>query len=187
MIHVSILTILALAPVADKLTSGPEIGAIAPALTAHVAAGIGTGESRNIATVRQGQLTIYAFVQAAQFDRPMARLIHTIDQGIADRSSENDAAGSPALVTVWLTETPDQSREYLPRAQQSLKLKHTVWTVFEGPLQGPGGWSINDSAGLTLVVVDRQGKVIHSVGFDSWNETDAPPILKVLPVETPAP
>lgn len=161
---------------ADELSSGPETGASVPALSVHVAAGPGAGAARDVAAERVDQATIFAFVQAAEFDRPMARLLKTIDDAI---TREGTPAPGAALVAVWLTDEPEKSKDYLPRAQQSLQTKATSWSVFDGPRQGPEAWSINDSAGITFVVA-RAGKVLVSRGFDSWEEADARKILRPL-------
>lgn len=174
MIARPILALLVLTASPGELPSGPNAGEATPALRVRVADGPGVGETLDLTAERGGRPTIYAFVQAAQLDRPLARLLRAIDTALADASGEE-----PRLVAVWLTDTPEASLEFLPRAQQSLKMARTTWTVFEGARQGPEGWSINDSVGVTLVVA-RDGKVVRSVGLDSWSDSDARPTLAAL-------
>ncbi len=83
------------------------------------------------------------------------------------------------MVAVWLTDNPDKSKAYLPIAQRSIRLQKTPLAVFEGGKNGPDGWSINDMAGLTAVVV-REGKVVFSKGYLSLNETDVPKVVEAL-------
>ncbi|GIW87672.1 MAG: hypothetical protein KatS3mg108_1996 [Isosphaeraceae bacterium] len=155
--------------------SGPEPGAAIPALRVQVAAGPGEGQRLDVASDREGRPTIYAFVQAAQLDRPMARLLRTIDEALAAR----DPSGELRLAAVWLTDQPENALEFLPRAQQSLRLTRTTWTVYEGQRQGPDGWSINDAVGITFVVA-RDRKVVRSFGLDSWSDADARRVLSAL-------
>jgi hypothetical protein len=156
--------------------SGPEAGAKLDALNVSVAVGEKHGETIDAVAEREANPTIYLFVRADQFDRPMACVIKELDdacvQGVA-------GATQAAIVAVWITDTPEKSRDYLPIAQQSLKLQHTRWTVFEGGRNGPEKWALNDSAGLT-VVATRAGKVVRSTGLTSWNETDVRRVLQSL-------
>jgi hypothetical protein len=170
-----VLSMLVLTISPGELPSGPSVGEPIPGLRVRVADGPGVGETLDLTVERGGRPTIYAFVQAAQLDRPLARLLRVIDTALADETGDD----GPRLVAVWLTDTPEASLEFLPRAQQSLKLTRTTWTVFEGARQGPAGWSINDSVGVTFVVA-RDGKVVRSVGLDSWSDSDARPTLAAL-------
>lgn len=163
----------------DEIPSGPEAGSALKPLQVAVAVGEKLGETIDAVKDRDAKPTIYVFVRADQFDRPMARVLKGIDDAFANGF---DAAPDAALVAVWITETPEKSRDYLPLAQQSLKLQRTRWTVFEGGKNGPEGWSLNDSAGLTAVVA-RDGKVLKSTGYSSWNERDARSLLQVFTSE----
>ncbi|MBI1374217.1 MAG: hypothetical protein GC159_15985 [Phycisphaera sp.] len=112
------------------------------------------------------------FIQADNWSRPMARFLRKIDEA----AGKADAY----VVAVWLTSDAEKSRNYLPRAQASLKLTNTALTVFEGDAaSGPDGWGINDRAFCTVVVANKT-KVAAQFGFVSVNETDAPKIETAL-------
>ena len=80
----------------------------------------------------------------------------------------------------WLTDDADKAKEYLPKAQMSLKLERTTFAVHPGDKNGPTGWAVNNDAHLTAVVAVK-GQVAASLGYRSVNETDVPAVLKKLP------
>jgi hypothetical protein len=151
--------------------SGPEVGTKVSPLKATVAVG-DKKEETDLAKDRKDQPTVYCFVRADKFDRPLARFIKTLDTKLADEPAEN------GIVAVWLTEDADATKEYLPRAQQSIKLDRTTYAYFVG-LAGPDGWGINSDVHLTVVVV-KAGKVEAVWPFLSVNETDVPAVLEAL-------
>ena len=157
------------AAVAADLQSGPEPGSAVPALKITAATGDNAGQEVDFPAVRKDKVTVYAFVQADQFDRPMARLLKKVDTDLADKA---DAA----VVAVWLTEDVDKSRDYLPKAQQSLQFSRTTLAVHRGK-ETPTGWNIDIAARCSMVVV-RDGKVVARFGWNSVNETEAPPVIK---------
>jgi hypothetical protein len=164
------------APAWGQVRSGPEVGARVSSFQVHAVTGDLAGKTADYVAERKDLPTVYLFVQASAFDRPMARFIRSLDQEL-DRGVEG--AIDARTVAVWLTDDPNQSRDYLPRAQQSLQMTRTDLTVFEGDRFGPNGWSISGDARLTAVVI-RNGQVAASLGFGSLNETDVPAIVKAL-------
>jgi hypothetical protein len=161
---------------AGDIPSGPDAGATAEPVRVGVAAGERLGQSFDAVADRAGRPAVFLFVPADRFDRPTARFLKTLDDALA-RGIEG-AADASALA-IWLTDTPEQAREYLPRAQQSLQLARTTWGVFDGAKLGPPGWSINDTANLTAVVV-RGGKVVASFGYQAPGEGDVREVLRAL-------
>jgi len=155
-----------------EVTSGPSVGdAVAP-LKVFDATGDHEGDRLDYASERKDKPTVYVFVQAKNWSRPMARFLRKIDEA----AGKADAY----VVAVWLTSDAEKSREYLPRAQSSLKLTNTALTVFEGdPTAGPNNWGINDRAFCTVAVANN-AKVAACHAFVSINETDAPKIDKAL-------
>ena len=79
-------------------------------------------------------------------------------------------------VAIWLTEKPDDAKEYLPKISQYFK--GAALTVFGG-VAGPKDWGINTDAHLTAVVAHK-GKVVKSFGYMSLNETDVPEVIAAL-------
>ncbi len=177
--HAAFLLVAVLLPASacpGQLTSGPQPGAKADPLPAFAVTGDKSDQSLDFVAERGGKPTVFLFVRADRFDRPTARFIKTLDQELGQGI---EGAPESGAVAVWLTEDQDQSKGYLPRAQMSLMLEKTALAVFEGNRNGPEGWSINDAATLTAVVV-RDGGVVYAAGFDSLNETDVPKIVEAL-------
>jgi hypothetical protein len=156
--------------------SGPPVRSKAEPHPAFVTVGDRAGESVNLAGERGDKPTLYVFVQADRWDRPMARFVRTLDQAVAQGGEGLDDA---EMIAVWLTEDAPAAKEYQPRGQMSLNLARTRWTVFEGGRLGPSGWAINPEAFLTVVAV-RDGKVAGRSGFISVGEEDVPGVLKWL-------
>lgn len=158
---------------AAQVTSGPSADAKIGALKVVAATGDSAGKEVDFAAERKEKPTIYAFVQADKWDRPVARFLKTIDQELA--KSHNDVQ----VVAVWLTDNAEASKAYLPRAQDSLKFEQTTLAVFPGEKKGPDGWGINSDAYLTVVVAENQ-RATARFGYRSVNETDAPSVLEKL-------
>jgi hypothetical protein len=158
---------------AQDVASGPEKGAKVPALTVFDATGPHQGEEVDYAAGRKGKPTIYVFVQADQWDRPMARFLRQLDAAVPKVKE------GASVVAVWLTGDAEKTKAYLPKAQQSLQLQSTALTCFPGEKAGPKGWGINADARLTAVVANG-GKVAAVFGYRSLNETDVPAVRDAL-------
>lgn len=156
-----------------QVESGPKAGSNLEPLKVVVATGNAVGQELDFTAERKEKSTIFAFVQAETWDRPVARFLSTLDQALAKDRVDVE------IIAVWLTDDVAKSKEYLPIAQQSLKLLQTTLTVYPGDKGGPAGWMINTDAHITVVVVQEQ-KVTASVAFRSVNETDVPSVLKHL-------
>lgn len=156
-----------------QTTSGPTAGAKIPKLKVYAATGDDAGKQLDFAAGRKEKTTVYVFVQADKWDRPVARFVRELDKEIAKEDPDAKA------VAVWLTGDQAKAKEYLPKAQMSLKLSNTTWAVFEGDKAGPADWAVNSDAHLTAVVA-AGGKVKKSFGYRSVNETDVPDVIKAL-------
>lgn len=142
----------------------------------HAVTGDSAGKETNYFEVRKDQPTLYVFVAADQWARPVARYVKKLDDALAAGIPEaNDAR----VVVVWLTDDVAKAKEYLPKAQMSLQLSRSDWTVFEGEKAGPAGWNVDVAATLTTVVV-RQGKESGRFGYKSVNEADVPEAVEAL-------
>ena len=157
----------------QDVPSGPEKGKKAPALRVFDATGPNKDKDVDYVAQRKGRPTVYAFVRADRWDRPMARFLKALDRAVP-RVSEK-----AAVVAVWLTDDVKKTREYLPIAQQSLQFTATTLTCFTGKKDGPPEWGINGDAHLTVVVV-CEGKVVAAFGYRSVNETDVPAVRDAL-------
>jgi hypothetical protein len=158
---------------AQDLSSGPERGTKVPALKILDVTGPNKDKEIDYAAERKDLPTVYVFVQADIWDRPIARFLRKLDEAVGKE-------GKDALViAVWLTDRPDKTKEYLPRAQESLQLQATVLACYTGDKADPDGWSINPDAHLTIAVAS-QNKVAAVFGYRSVNETNVPEVHKVL-------
>jgi hypothetical protein len=127
----------------------------------------------DFAAQRGDKPTVFVFVQADKWDRPVARFLRTLDQDLAKNRED------VRIVAVWLTDDVEMSKTYLPKAREALKLSQTTFTVFPGDKSGPNGWAINGDAHLTAVVIEKT-KVTASFGYRSVNEKDVPDVIKKL-------
>jgi hypothetical protein len=156
-----------------EVQSGLQVGSKVEPLKAIAVTGESAGKEIDFAAERKEKPTIFVFIQAENWDRPMARFLRTLDQALAKDRNE------VRIIAVWLTDDVAKAKDYLPKAQESLKLSQTTFAVYDGDKNGPGGWGINPDAHCTALVVQDQ-KVSASFGFRSLNETDAPAVLKTL-------
>jgi hypothetical protein len=152
--------------------SGPEKGARVPALKVYDATGENSEKSVDYASLRKSKPTVYLFVAADKFSRPMNRFMKTLDGKVANDFDD------VYVVAVWLTDDEDKTKEYLPKVQTSVGYEKTALTVFKGK-DGPKGWNINSDAHLTALVAHK-GKVTARFGYHSVNDTDVPAVLKEL-------
>jgi hypothetical protein len=153
--------------------SGPEAGVEVPALKVEAVAGAISGEEKDFAADRAEKPTIYYFIRSDAWDRPVGRLLSTLDERLAKEKPEAQ------IFAVFLSDDVAATRDYLPRAQQSLKLSQTVWSVYPGEKSGPAEWNINARSNVTVVVANDK-KILGSAGYGSVNETLAREILHHL-------
>ena len=165
----STLALLLFAQVAfADVASGPKEGDKPAELKVYAVTGESKEKDVNYTELRKDKPTVYVFVQADKWDRPMFRFVKALDEKLGD-------AGQ--VIAVWLTDDADKSKEYLPKI--SKYFTNAALTVFTGEKAGPKDWGINIDAHLTAVVVSG-GKVTKSFGYQSLNETDADAVADVL-------
>lgn len=157
---------------AQDVQSGPEVGKKAPGLEVQAVTGPNAGQKLDYAKDRGEKPTVYLFIKADKWDRPMARFVKVLDKDIQKMDGAN-------VVAVWLTGDGDKTQQYLPLAQQSLQLEATALTFFPGGADGPPTWTINGDAHIT-VVLSKKGQVQERLGYFSINETEVQPVLKKL-------
>jgi hypothetical protein len=160
---------LALAPGLARadVVSGPKEGEKIAPLKVYAVTGEPKDKEVEYAGLRKDKPTVYVFVSAKDFDRPMFRYLKKLDEDLGDDG---------LVVAVWLTDDVDKSKEYLPKISEYFK--SAALTVFGGSA-GPKDWAINADAHLTAVVAYK-GKVVKSFGYLSLNETDVPAVVKTL-------
>jgi len=164
--------LLAGSVLADDLKSGPDKGEKVPELKVFDATGEHKEKDVDYAADRKDKPTIYVFIQAEKWSRPMNRFLKTLDDSV----KKNDG---DYIVAVWLTDKPDESKEYLRKLQQSVKYEATALSCYSGEKAGPKGWNINADAHLTVVVVNK-GKVAATTAYQSINETDVQAVWEAL-------
>jgi hypothetical protein len=158
---------------AQDVNSGPGKGAKIAALKVFDATGDHKDKEVDYAAERKQAPTIYLFIDAGQFDRPMNRFMKTLD-GLVKKDFEG-----AYVVAVWLTSDAEGTKQLLPRVQQSVQYEVTALTLFDGPKEGPKGWHINGDARLTAIVVNNS-RTVATFGYQSINETNVPQVRKAL-------
>ncbi len=153
--------------------SGPAVGTEVPALTVFGVTGDVQNEDVDFTAHREGKPTIYCFVPADKWTRPAARLLKTLDGRISEVGED------AAIVVVWLTEDAEESKEYLPVAQQSLQLEHTSLAVCTSDPLGPIEWAVNLDAEVTAIVT-VDGEIKKTFGFVSANDTVADDVIEAF-------
>jgi hypothetical protein len=167
LLGVSLLGLLAAGLACADVASGPKAAEKVATLKVYAVTGEPKDREVDYAGLRKDKPTVFVFVSAKDFDRPMFRFLKKLDEDLGDDG---------LLVAVWLTDDADQSKEYLPKIAQYFK--GAALTVF-GAAAGPKDWAINPDARLTAVVA-HEGKVVKSFGYLSLNETDVPEVVQTL-------
>src|SRR5947209_3051959 len=109
-----LLAVLLAAPAwGQEVPSGLDRGKGVPALKVFDATGPHQGKEVDYQAERKAKPTVYVFVQADKWDRPMARFLRKLDEAVRKESEE------AFVVAVWLTDNAAKTKEYLPLAQQS--------------------------------------------------------------------
>ncbi len=159
-----------------QIESGPAAGTKLEPFKAAILTGEKAGEEQEIGQGTKDQFTLYLWVNKDTWDRPIARFVRELDVELQKDHKQVQ------VYFIWLTDQVDQGKEYLPRVQESLKLKQTTFTVFPGEKQGPLDWSINADAHLTVVIA-KGDQAKHSLAFRSTNETDVKKVLDKLKLD----
>jgi hypothetical protein len=167
-----VLAWLAVPALAAGVESGPAKGTAVAALKVYDATGPHADKELDYAADRKGKPTVYVFIVAEKWDRPVARFLRKLDGEVQKHAGAQ-------IVAVWLTDDVDSTKKYLPLAQQSLQFKATALTCYPVAKHTPEGWGINLEAGVTAVVA-KQGKVIGSLGFRTAVEGDVKAVVEVM-------
>src|SRR5947209_1967203 len=134
---------------------GPKAGDKVATLKVSAVVGPWAGKEVDVAAERKGADTIYVFVTQGHWDRPAARYLKALEAGLAKTSA------AAQLVVVWLTDQPEQTKDYLRQVQQSIRLGEKVTLGVCTDKGGPSGWNISETDRLTTVVA-HGGKVAAS-------------------------
>ncbi len=156
-------------------TSWASAAEVTP-LKAFAVAGGQSGKEVDYTAERKDKTTVYVFLSASDWARPVARFVKKLDTDVATGIA---GAEDAQVVVVWLSDDVAKGKDYLPKAQMSLSLTRTDWTVFEGQKAGPTGWNVDIASALTAVVV-RKGTEVGRTSYKSVNETDVAEVVKLL-------
>lgn len=155
------------------VASGPESGAALSPLKVQAVTGSIENKEVDYTAERGEKPTVYVFIPREKWDRPVARFLRQLDE------EAGKAGHGAALVVVFLSDAPEQTADYLPRAQMAIKFQQTALAVFPSTTNLPDGWNLSTEADVTVVVA-RAGKAVESWGFVSVNETLVPTVSKSL-------
>ena len=161
------------------MESGPAAGTATPALKLIAATGASAGKEIDFAAARKGHPTLYVFVQGDAWERPAARFLKGLDEAAATAGEDVE------VVAIWLTDAIDKTKEYLPKAQESLKLGRTTFAVYNGTPAGPDDWRLHGNANISVIAA-RDGKLLGGIGYKSVNEKDVPSAVEKLKPKTDA-
>jgi len=164
---------LSAAAFAADVESGPKAGEKVTSLKVHAVIGAIEDKEVDYAAERKEKPTVYVFVQADLFSRPIARYLKVLDKAVSDIGKDS------YVVAVWLTDDKDKTKAYLPLANKSLQFTATALTYSLDGKTGPADWAINDRAHVTTIVV-KSGKVVESIAYVSTNDTDVPKVEELL-------
>lgn len=161
-----------------EVQSGPAKDAKPPELKVVAVTGVIEDKELDYTTHRGDKPTVYVFVKSKEgripeAGRPAGRFLKELDKAV------KDLGGDAYVVAVWLTDTAEETRQYLPLVQTSLQFAATALTYFPGDKTGPKDWGINNDANVTVVIAAK-GKVVESFGYLSINETDVPKIVEIV-------
>lgn len=157
---------------ADTLLE-PKVGTNVAPLKVFAATGEHADKELDYAAQRGAKPTLYIVLQHERFDRPLARLLKALEKAAIEAGNET------SLVTVFLTDNVEKTKEHLPRIQMSLQFTANPLVVYSSGAMGPDGWSVNSDLQLTAIVV-KEAKVVAAFGYRSANETVAAEIVKSL-------
>ena len=154
-----------------QVVSGPEPGKKLAPLKVFAATGPQEGKELDSVAERGDKPTIYVLIR--EFDRPVGRFLKFLDNAVREESAQSH------VVAAWLTDEKEETKTYLPRVQQSIKLGATSFAVSLSDKSGPNDWDMSPDARVTVVVA-RGGTSRARFGFRSINETDVPPVREAL-------
>lgn len=168
-----VFALLATSLVLAAIESGPTVDSALPELKVDVLTGEDAGKKVTFTTTRKSKPTLYVFVRADKFDRPIGRYLKFLDKALVELGKDTH------VVAVWLTDDVEKTREYLPKVQQSIKLEATTFALYAEDKLGPNAWALNDRAHVTTLVTDG-AKVKARFAEQSLNETNVPEVIAAL-------
>jgi hypothetical protein len=164
----------------DGTAVGPEAGKPVPALKTHQAAGDQADKEVDWQTASKDKPTLFVFVNSDKWDRPVARFLKKLDEAVNE--AKQKAMPKAQVAIIWLTKDVDKGKEYLPRAQGSLKLQATSWNVFAGDAYDAQGWVLSGDSVINVILV-KNNQVNWGRAFSAVNDTTVRPVVAALQAE----
>jgi hypothetical protein len=136
----------------DGIAVGPEPGTGIPSLKTFQVHGDLAGKEVDWKTQSPDHPILFVFLRSDQWDRPLARVVKKLDDLLqADRQQTK-----ADLAIIWITKDLEKGKEYLPRAQQSLKLQASSWNILAGEVYDAQGWVLSGDLPLNLILVKKK-------------------------------
>lgn len=171
MLAILVCTLVALNE--EDIKAGPEVGKPVPELKLMQIHGDQAGKDVDAAELAKTSPTIFVTVRKDKWDRPVARVLKQLDE--AAIKQDNKAR----IVLVWVSKDTEHAKEYLPRAQQSLKLQASSWNLYNGEVYDAAGWQLSGDGPLNIIVA-KGGKVSWGRAFGSVDEIIVGKVIAAL-------
>jgi hypothetical protein len=147
----------------NDIKAGPEVGKPIPELKLSQIHGADAGKEVDARELAKPASTIFITIRKDKWDRPVARVLRQLDEAVAKQDSKAQ------IVIVWVSKDADHAKEYLPKAQQSLKLSASSWNHFNGEVYDAAGWQLSGDGPLNIIIT-KAGKVHWGRAFATVDE-----------------
>lgn len=157
--------ILTLIPIVDDtdIKAGPEVGKSIPELKVTQIHGEHAGKEVDARELSKTASTIFVTVRKDKWDRPVARVLKQLDEAVTKQDNKAQ------IVIVWVSKDADHAKEYLPKAQQSLKLSASTWNHFNGEVYDAASWQLSGDGPLNIIIT-KAGKAHWGRAFATVDE-----------------
>ncbi|HMO37350.1 MAG TPA: hypothetical protein PKA06_15030, partial [Gemmatales bacterium] len=157
----------------DEIPIGPEKGQPVPSLKVTQIHGEHAGKQLDAKDLA-AKGVIYVTIQKDHWDRPIARVLKLLDQEVSKLDKSK-----PTIFVIWISKDSEHAEEYLPKAQQSLKLQSTSWNHFHGEIYDATGWQLSSDGPLNIVYA-KEDKVLWGCCFTSLQERHVYKVMSLL-------
>lgn len=153
--------------------AGPDVGKPVPELKLTQIHGDQAGKEVDARELAKTTSTIFVTVRKDKWDRPVARVLRQLDEAVSKQDNK------ARIVLVWVSKDADHAKEYLPKAQQSLKLQASSWNLFNGEVYDAAGWQLSGDGPLNIIIA-KAGKVHWGQAFGTVDEKVAAKVTAAL-------
>jgi hypothetical protein len=164
----------------DGTAVGPEVGKAIPTLKTFQAAGDQADKEIDWTEGSKDKPTVFVFIHSGKWDRPVARFLKKLDERVNE--VRQNKLPKAQVAVVWLTKEIDKGKEYLPRAQLSLKLQASSWNVFSGEAFDAQGWVLSGDSVVNVIIV-KDNKVAWGRAYGLANDETVKPVFAALTEE----